>query len=293
MSSNHIEAPVFLNYTQNDLDKRVFNTQLHPPFLDDIISEFSERSTAAASSLKHQSLIYGTHPDQVLDFYPAPNNDAPTFLFIHGGAWHKYSRKFGAFLAPAFIDRGINFAALGFSLLPAVRLPEIVRQVREGISFFYHSVKHGNSRPEIYLSGHSSGAHLAAVALCTDWSAYQLPNSFIKGGLCVSGLYDLRPVILSKNFPSLQISEHEEKELTPMNLTKKMIAPVTLAYAEFDPIEAPRQARDFNAALHVEGKSSQLLEIPECNHWSILKSLAHPQGTLFQCVQNQINTKNG
>ncbi|MGE4337753.1 MAG: alpha/beta hydrolase [Pigmentiphaga sp.] len=289
MPSSHTEAAVFMNYTQRDLDDRVFNTQLHPPFLDDIISEFSERSAAAESALKRQAFSYGAHPDQVVDFFPTQHKDAPTFIFIHGGAWHKYSRKFGAFLAPAFINHGINFAALGFSLLPAARLPEIVRQVREGIAFVYHNTSQGGSSPEIYLSGHSSGAHLAALALCTDWSTHRLSNQFIKGGLCISGLYDLRPVILSKNFPSLQISENEEKDLTPLNLASKMIAGVTLAYAENDPIEAPRQARDFHAALLAQGKSSQLVEVPDCNHWSILRSLADPQGTLFQCAQSLIN----
>jgi len=47
-------------------------------------------------------------------------------------------------------------------------------------------------------AGQSSGGHLAAVALTTDWPReFALPADIIKGGMCISGMYDLTPVPLS------------------------------------------------------------------------------------------------
>jgi arylformamidase len=48
------------------------------------------------------------------------------------------------------------------------------------------------------MCGQSSGRHLAAIALTTDWPHdFGLPADIIKGGMCISGMYDLTPVRLS------------------------------------------------------------------------------------------------
>jgi hypothetical protein len=44
-----------------------------------------------------------------------------------------------------------------------------------------------------YVSGHSSGGHLAGVILTADWRELDLPADVVKGGLCSSGMYDLEP----------------------------------------------------------------------------------------------------
>ena len=50
----------------------------------------------------------------------------------------------------------------------------------------------------IYVGGHSSGGHLAGNVLVTDWvKDLGLPADVVKGGLCVSGMYDLKAVRLS------------------------------------------------------------------------------------------------
>ena len=49
----------------------------------------------------------------------------------------------------------------------------------------------------IFITGHSSGAHLTGAATVTDWAAYGVPDDVLKGALCCSGMYELHPVSLS------------------------------------------------------------------------------------------------
>ena len=72
-------------------------------------------------------------------------------------------------------------------------LRPMVAQVRRAIAWVARNAeKFGGDPDRIYLSGHSSGAHLAGVALTTDWDRdFSLPSDHRKGGTAVQR--DVRP----------------------------------------------------------------------------------------------------
>jgi arylformamidase len=57
----------------------------------------------------------------------------------------------------------------------------------------YENATHiGRDGNRLYVGSQSSGGHLAAVALTTDWPKdFGLPADIVKGGVCISGMYDL------------------------------------------------------------------------------------------------------
>jgi arylformamidase len=74
--------------------------------------------------------------------------------------------------------------------------------VRRAIAWIYKNAATFDGdpfRPHIYIDGgRSSGGHLCGVALVTDWEKeFGVPATIIKGGLCISGMYELTPVRLS------------------------------------------------------------------------------------------------
>ena len=75
------------------------------------------------------------------------------------------------------------------------------RQVSGALAFIWNNAEgFGGDRSRFYVSGASSGAHLAACALSTGWRQQKLPADFCKGAVLVSGMYDLAPVRLEQLF---------------------------------------------------------------------------------------------
>jgi arylformamidase len=90
---------------------------------------------------------YGPHAAETLDFFPAGSN-APLFIFIHGGYWRLLSKNESSFCAHAFVQAGIAFAAVNYSLAPAANLDTIVHQVRQCVAFLWQSAgEYATERP--------------------------------------------------------------------------------------------------------------------------------------------------
>src|SRR5205085_8306823 len=148
---------------------------------------------------------YGPTEIEQLDIFRterlSDSGTAPIFVFIHGGAWRAGSAKTYAAPAEMFIRAGAHYVAPDFVWVQDVggSLFPMADQVRRAIAWIYeNAASFGGDRDRLYIGGHSSGSHLAAVALTTDWQReFALPADIIKGGLCSSGMYDLEPVRLS------------------------------------------------------------------------------------------------
>ncbi len=146
-------------------------------------------------------IAYGPTANEALDLYPAATTDAPISIFVHGGAWQRGLAKNYAFAAELFVRAGAHHVVLDFVnvIQAGGDLMPMADQVRRAIAWVYrNAASFGGDPNRIHLYGHSSGAHLAGVAMVTDWRGqYDLPTDVVKTGLLCSGMYDLRPVRLS------------------------------------------------------------------------------------------------
>ena len=203
-----------------------------------------------------ESLAYGTSPLEMLDLYGGRRSKA--FVFVHGGAWRRESRRESAFGAPPIVAADTSFIVLGFAAIPRVTLPEMAEQVCRGVEWVYRNISR-----EIFLFGHSSGAHLAAVALTR--------SSLVRKAMVVSGLYDLPPVRLSARNSYLKLDERLEDELSPIRHVDRIRCPVTVAWAEKDSEEFRRQSREFSEKLDAPS-----FEVKNVNHFEIVETLADP-----------------
>ena len=265
---------VFLDYDQEALD-RAFDQRVWAANSEAVLAGFREAGKAVlAAGGFHAGLRYGCTPDEQLDWFPAAGAGAPIHMHIHGGAWRYLRKEDVAFAAPAFTQAGMHFIAPDFSALPNVRLTDVVGQLIHAVSWVYRNAEsYGADRNRIYLSGHSSGGHLCAALLTLDWTRHGLPADVIKGGLCISGIYDMEPVLLSARRAYVKLTQDEKHRLSPIENADALSCPLSIVYAQGDSPEFRRQAKHFHETAAAHDKQVDLTLLPGINHYEVIGEL--------------------
>src|SRR5690242_299713 len=201
------DRPVFLHYTQAELDRN-FDQRGWAKNALEVIARYEARSRATRSRLACRANVsYGPTADEVVDIFPAARSPAPVQIFVHGGAWRNFTKDDYSFPAEAYVPAGVHTVVLNFTNVPKVRLPQMADQVRRGIEWVYRNAAGFGGDPErIFLSAHSSGAHLSSLALQRD--------AYVKAATLVSGPYYLEPVVLSARSSYVKLEAHEVLELS-------------------------------------------------------------------------------
>ena len=188
---------VFLDYDQEELDA-AYDQAPWAPNQAELTKRNMQKSEAAVARLgPARRLAYGPTAVEQLDLYTARKPGAPINVFIHGGAWRVGDAAYHAYKSEMFVDAGAHFIALDFNnvLDTNGNLMPMAEQVRRAVAWIYrNAARFGGDSNRLYVSGHSSGGHLAAVVLTTDWEKdFGLPRDTVKGGLCASGMYGRTP----------------------------------------------------------------------------------------------------
>ena len=272
---------VWLDMDQRELDDAYDQTVYAPnqPLLA------ARRKVASESVLKRfppERRAYGSSEIEKLDIYKAANPNAPVMVFTHGGAWRNGTAKDAAFQAEMYMNAGANLVIVDFvqvqdaggSLLP------MIQQVRSAVAWVYkNAASFGADSNRIFVSGQSSGAHLTGCLLVTDWQKeFGVPANVIKGGLLVSGMYDLKPVRLSKRSKYVNFTDEIEQALSSQRHLDKLNAPIIVAYGTQETPEFQRQNRDFAAAVKASGKPVELIVGEGFNHFEMQETLGNPYG---------------
>lgn len=278
------------NFGKDQLE-REYSPRLLVPTIDPYVARYAGLSAEARRTLAVQcNLKYGPGPDESLDFFPARHAGAPIHVFIHGGYWRALSKDESSFAAPAFVEHGACFAAINYTLAPHARLDEIVRQCRSCISWLYrNAVRLGADPSRIYASGSSAGGHLVAMLLATDWEAFDsLPADILKGGLAVSGIFDLEPVLDCAINAELRLDRDEAMRNSPQYRLRNTPAQLALAWGEVETDEWKRQQWDFAAAWNALNQTCTMTEVAGKNHFDVILDLADPGTELAQLAFGQM-----
>jgi arylformamidase len=236
-------------------------------------------------------LTYGPTPIEALDLFPAKAPNAPINVFIHGGAWRQRTAADYAFLAEMFVRAGAHFIALDFVGVEHTKgdLMPMADQVRRAVAWVYNNAKSFGGDPErIYISSQSSGAHLGGNVVTTDWSKHGVPANVVKGALLCSGMYDLKPVRLSKRSEYVAFTDEVEEALSSIRHLDRLNCPLIVAHGTFETPEFQRQARDFAAAVKAAGKPVTLLVGEGYNHFEMTEMIGNPLSLLGSAVLKQM-----
>ena len=275
-------ARVFMDMDQQELDAS-YEQLAYEPLLPQVAKRLASNSEAMRSRIgAPDRKSYGSSVAEGLDIYRANRENAPIFVFIHGGAWLRGAAKDYGYPAEMFVNAGAHYVAVDFIGIKEAGgdLAVMAKQVRSAVVWVHkNAAKFGGDPSRLYVGGHSSGGHLCGVVLVTDWEKeFGLAPNIIKGGLCMSGMYEMKPVALSSRRNYVKFTDVMENSVSAMRHIDRLQAPITVTYGTFETPEFQRQSREFAAAVKAAGKPVQIIEAPNYAHLEMCKSLGNPYG---------------
>jgi acetyl esterase/lipase len=108
----------------------------------------------------------GVDPDLLsVDVYTRSDADGwPVMVYVHGGAW-QVGDKSNVFLKPEFfLNQGYVFVSVNYRLTPQVDFPVHAQDVGHAVASVIDFIdRYGGDGGQLYLMGHSAGAHLVAL----------------------------------------------------------------------------------------------------------------------------------
>ena len=284
---------VFLDYDQAALDA-AYNQAAYAANRAQLIARRVRNSALARARIgePEHAAYDGDATIEGLDIYRCRREQAPVFVFIHGGAWRAGLAAEFAEPAEMLLAAGAHYVVPDFSWVQDAggNLTVPADQVCRAVAWVYRNAgRFGGDPGRLYLGGHSSGAHLAAVALTADWPGrFDLPADLIKGGLLVSGMYDLEPVRRSARSQYVKFDDATVAALSPIRHLDRLHAPLVVAYGTLETPEFQRQSRDFAAAVRAAGKNVRLLVAEHYNHFELPETLANPYGLIGRAALEMI-----
>jgi acetyl esterase/lipase len=166
-----------------------------PPQPDAAAVEARRREGQAATRRSQETFThelnvsFGEHPRQHLDLY-LPDGEAkgPVLVFVHGGGFRGGDPGSVGHYGHHYLEAGVIYAAIGYRFLPDARMEDSADDVEAGLVALTDLVAdHGGDPSQIYLSGHSAGAVLAAHVGLRPSPA--IPADLVKGLALISGMY--------------------------------------------------------------------------------------------------------
>jgi arylformamidase len=275
---------------------------------------YREAVLARAEVFKDLNYWDGLPADQRkhrLDFYVPEGTGWPILIFVHGGGWRGGDKalQFGGAdpysnIGRFYAARGIGVAVVNYRLQPAVTWRDQVKDVARSLAWVHgHADDYSANKRAIFISGHSSGAQLAARAALDQESLRELrlPPHVPCGVIAVSGApFDIsdsetyalgtNPALYERHFRAGESGDRWKYEASAVNLITPSAPPFLLLHGRWEAKGLKRQNQVMYEALKAAGVASQLVVTPWEEHFLIVAALSHPERVASTAILDFIRT---
>lgn len=278
---------IYKQYNKEQLDNQ-YNNRLHVPDFATYLQRWDTWSEATRQQHTYiKDLPYGDHPRECLDIFPSGKPNSKVLVFIHGGYWQLFDKTKFHFVAASFLPHHVTTVVINYPLAPAATMDEIVASCRKAVRWLQQNLAAYDANPQqIYIAGHSAGAHLATMLMSKEQAVEITP--FVKGMCLISGLYNLVPVQLSYVNAVIGMDKETAERNSPVNLPAVQTCPLLVSAGSAE----TEAFKDQSSELYTRWKTKtpvQLLQLPGVNHFSILDALVDENTLLHQAMMKMMN----
>ena len=243
--------------------KAEYDNRARVPDHPAVMAMWRDRAEAARVAHPPVEIGYGSGAREVMDLFEA-GPDAPVAVFIHGGYWQALDKCWFSGVAPALLAHGISVAIPSYDLAPAVRIGDIVGQMRQAVEMIR---ARSGRRPLVF--GHSAGGHMAAAMLSEGRAC---------AAMAISGVFDPGPLMETPLNAALRLDALEARALNiqrwpaPNGSTPGGTVLDCLVGGD-ESAEFLRQSRDMAEVWSAQGVETRFEALPGLNHFTVLDPL--------------------
>jgi acetyl esterase/lipase len=238
-------------------------------------------AAAFGSHERQLDIAYGEDPQHRLDAYVPVEAGAearPLVVFWHGGRWNSGDKAEYRFVGAALAESGYAAVLPNYRHYPQVLMPGFMEDAaRAALWAAEHASDLGADPNRVYLMGHSSGAHLAALLTLDTryFAATGRPAPRIAGVIGLSGPYDFLP-LREPDVQEMFGPPEKYAQSQPINFVRPGVPPMLLIHGSNDGRVWPKNSVNLAAALRACGAAVTLKLYRERGHADTLAALSIP-----------------
>jgi acetyl esterase/lipase len=232
--------------------------------------------TPAGTYALDRDRAYGEHPRQRLDVYrPVAGGGQTIVVFFYGGNWRAGAKADYRFVAESLTRHGVTVVIPDYRVYPEVTFPIFVEDGARVIRWVRDNLSGGAEAARVFVMGHSSGAHVAALlALDARYlQAVGLEQRALAGLIGIAGPYDFLPMT-SPRTREVFAGAVDDPVTQPIRYVGRDSPPALLFHGTSDRTVYPRNSENLAAALRGSGVPARLVLYPERGHVEIMLGLS-------------------
>jgi len=230
---------------------------------------------------------YGTHALNRLDIYQPKEKAKGTVIFFYGGCWGActtYTRENYRFAAQALTSLGYVVVIPDYRRYPEVLFPKMMEDSAAAVAWVSNNIARFSGRADqIFLMGHSSGGHLAAMLTVNERYLGVELHQNIRGFIGLAAPYDFifdKPY-LPKVFAGLEYSESQ-----PSHFVDGSEPPLLLLYGNEDKSVYMRNIVNMTKVVQQKGGQVEPQIYNGVDHVTILAALSIPYRSRFEVMHD-------
>lgn len=258
------------------------------------LAELSEFDARLSEQMRQKyvgvyDLRFGEGPLETADFFYCGKPNRPLMVFFHGGYWRARDKKDYSFIVNGILPLDCSLVVMNYDLCPAVTVREIVRQTKRGLEWVARQAAGWQIDPaQLYVSGHSAGAHIIAATLAQTGAAFELKHHKIKKAYLISGVFDVEPVLQISVNEEVKLKPEDVAELSPIRYPFSAAVGYEVIVGGVEPKEWIGESERMAAHLRAQGCEVGLHILPGLHHFSVLHEMDRPEGYVSKLFARDI-----